>query len=110
MNGRINNVQIIEQGGVPAFAVIPYDEYLALTKLDDSEVFLPTEVVEMTLDGDSLIKAWRRYKKMSQVELAEKIGVSQAAIAQVEKADKPHKNTIKRIAAAMGLRPEHLIE
>ncbi len=77
---------------------------------NDNEVFFPTEVVEMNLGGDSLIKAWRRYKKMSQAELAQKIGVTQGAIAQVEKSDKPHKNTVKKIAQAMGLTPEHLTE
>ena len=111
MSGRINNVQIIQQGGVPAFAVIPYDEYLALTATtNEDEITFPNEVVEMNLKGDSLIKAWRKYKKMTQGDLAEKMGISQGAVSQLEKSESPHKSSIKSAAVAMGLRPEHLTE
>ncbi len=109
MIGHINNVQILQQGGVPAFAVIPYAEYLALTGDSDSITF-PNEIVEAQLKGETLIKAWRKYKKMTQTELAEKMGINQASVSQLEKSENPHQASIRSAAVAMGLRPEHLTD
>ena len=39
------DVQIISQGGKPAFAVVPYEQYLALIGHDDdAEVYIPTKL------------------------------------------------------------------
>ncbi len=112
MKGHTDNVQIIKQGGHPAFAVLPYNEYLELIGGDDDEnVYIPHDVAEMVLtDEVSLITAWRKYLKMSQLELANKMGITQGAVAQMEKVDsKPHKKTIKNVARAMGILPEQLV-
>ncbi|EGQ8054294.1 TPA: helix-turn-helix domain-containing protein [Vibrio parahaemolyticus] len=110
MKTHTDNVQIIKQGGAPAFAVLPYDEYLELIGGDDENVYIPHEVAEMVLGDDvSLITAWRKYLKMSQTELANKMGITQGAVAQMEKADsKPHQRTLKNAAKAMGILPEQL--
>ena len=104
------NVQIITQGGQPAFAVLPYAEYLALTGQQDADVYIPHEVVKLQIkNGLSLIAAWRKYKKMTQGELAKAAGISQPALSQIEKQDsKPQLATLEKIAAVMGIDTEQL--
>ncbi len=68
----LTNVQFIEQNGKPAFAVIPYDEYLKF--LPSEDVTIPHEVVGLVVKkGMSLVKAWRTHLGMTQAELAEKL-------------------------------------
>ena len=45
MKTPTNEVQIIKQGGKPAFAVVPYDQWLELISQKDKE---NTEIVEET--------------------------------------------------------------
>jgi hypothetical protein len=84
MNVPTNNVQIIRQGNKPMFAVIPYDEYLALIKGDSTDnALIPHAVVELVVKKNwNLLKAWRKHLGMSQ----------------------------KALAAAMGLKPEQLVD
>ena len=104
------NVQIIEQDGAPAFVVLPYDEYLALIGEADENVYIPHDVAEMALTEEvSLITAWRKHFNMSQSELANKMGITQGAVAQIENVNsKPQANTLKKVAQAMGIQPEQL--
>lgn len=109
-----NNVQIIEQGGKPAFAVIPWDDYQSLIEgvvPDDSDLWFPHEEVKANVRGDSLVKAWREYLGMTQAELAAKAEIKQPALTRIEKIDaNPRKSTLIRLAEAMGLTVEQLIE
>lgn len=109
-----NNVQIIEQGGKPAFAVIPWDEYQSLVERvesDESDVWFPHEVVKANVRGDSLIKAWREHLGMTQGELAAKAGIKQPALARMEKPDaNPRNSSLAKLADAMGITIEQLME
>lgn len=112
MNEHTKHQIIRDATGAPVFAVVPYDEYLDLVDRRDREVTIPHAVVKATvLDDKSLVKAWREYKKLSQKEVATRMGVSQAAYSQMEKADaKLQLKTIERIAAALDVLPEQLME
>ncbi|WP_368206043.1 helix-turn-helix domain-containing protein [Aeromonas sp. s5] len=105
-------MQIINQAGKPAFAVIPYEHYLELMvpheKRDD---FMPDEVIGLHVEhGLSLLAAWRVYKKLSQQELATRIGISQSAVAQMEKpSSKPRHATLHKVANALGIPIAYLI-
>lgn len=104
------DVQIITHSGKPAFAVVPYDQWLKLTGQNE-EVYFPHEVVGFQLQGLSLIAAWRKYKKLSQEQLADKLGISQSAMAQIESRDsKPQNKTLQRVAAALNVTVEQLQE
>lgn len=107
--------QIITQDDKPAFAVIPWDEYQYLIQNqadpEDSEVWFPNEVVKANVRGDSLIKAWREYKGMTQAELSEKAGIKQSALVRMEKPDaNPRKSSLKKLAHAMNLEVEQLMD
>lgn len=107
--------QIISQNGKPAFAVIPWNEYQALIhkqiEPDESDVWFPNEVVKANVRGESLIKAWREYFKRTQAELAAKAGMTQSALARLERSNaSPRKATLSKLAEALGISVEQLID
>lgn len=107
------DIQIIRQGGKPAFAVVPYDKWLEITGTgEDENIYIPHEVVGYQVkNGLSLIAAWRKHLKITQKELAAKTGMTQAAISQIEKSDsKPQEKTVQKIAKAMGINIEQLVD
>ena len=107
--------QIIKQNGKPAFVVIPWNEYQELLhnqiESDESDVWFPNEVVKANVRGESLIKAWREYLKLTQAELATKAGMKQSALARLESNTvNPRKSTLQKLAEAMGISVEQLID
>jgi|GEM_PF-1454573 len=90
--------------------VISYDDFLRLGQLPEEQIRYPHEVVTAhAIDGLSLLAAWRRYLNVSQVQLADKLGVSQPWIAQLEKANDTKISTLKRVADALGIQFEQLL-
>lgn len=108
---RPTNVQIIEQNGVPAFAVIPYDEYLkAFPDPDPDSAAIPHEVVGLVIKhGYNLIKAWRLHLGLTQKVVAQKAGITQAALSQMERTEQEKRTaTLEKLAHAMGLSVDQL--
>ena len=102
------DVQIIHgRDGSPAFVVLPYADWLASRDRDQSLV--PNEVVNAIFGNEwTPMRAWREHLGLTQAEVARRIGVTQAAYAQMETAAKPRRTTIKKIALALGLTVEQL--
>lgn len=116
MNG-LTKYQVIEQGGRPAFAVVPYDDFMVLLNERKPPVveggLIPHEIVERNaLNGVSLIKCWREYLGLTQAELAKKANMPQSSIARIESNSEisVRKNTLESLAAAMNLTVEQLEE
>ena len=89
--------QIIpDSEGNPLYAVIPYSEYEVLMANDDA-VALPHDVaMNIAIKEMTPLKAWRKYRQFSQADMAEKLNVTQGAVAQTEKAgNKPQLATLK---------------
>jgi DNA-binding XRE family transcriptional regulator len=106
--------QVIEKDGVPLYVLVPYDEWVATSKRikkNSAKTYLPQAVVEKTaVDGKSLVRAWREYKHMSQKDVAERLGITQAAYCQLEKSEGTMRgSTIRKIAAALDVTEEQLI-
>lgn len=96
------SAQIIENNGVPEFAVVPIADYRVLIEkaemLDDVAAFdraeaalaagedelVPAAIVDSLLANVNAVKVWREYRGMSQATLADAAGLSQAYIAQIE--------------------------
>lgn len=100
---------ILEADGKPAFVVLPYDEYIALTskpRIPEDDT-IPHEVVERMIANDwSLVRAWRDYLGLTQDQVAERLSVSQPSYARMESpkgAASLRSPTIRRIAAAFGI-------
>ena len=106
--------QIIMQDGKPAFAVIPWEEYQKLIRQspDETDVWIPHEVVKANvINRASMVRAWREYFGMTQQELARRAGMTQPALARLEKSDsKPRVGTLKKISAAMDITLEQLTD
>lgn len=103
------NVQIISgPDGKPAFAVIPYADFVACSK-NAGDTYIPHEVVAMMVDRDwTITRAWREHLGLTQEQVAERMGVTQSAYSQQESNRKIRAATRRRIAAALGIVPEQL--
>ena len=92
--------------GEPAFVVVPYHEFMR--RFAQEESLIPHTVVSATVDGASPMKAWREYLRLTQAEVAARMGVTQSAYAQIESAARPRKASIARVAAAFHITLEQL--
>ena len=95
-------VQVIERDGKPEWAVLPYDAYVQLVEesemLQDvrdydavktaikqgKEELVPGEVTFALLDGENPVKVWREYRGLTQIQFAEKVGISTPYLSQIE--------------------------
>ena len=102
------DIQILKDAkGNPAFAVIPYSEYLNLSKLRAPTI--PNAVVNKVINKDMTpTRAWREHLGLTQSEVARRLGISQSAYAQQEAKEPVRKSTRDKIAKALGIVPEQL--
>jgi len=113
--------QIIKKDGRPEWAIVPYDEYLRLKEdaemlqdvadydaaveaLEQGEELIPGEVTFAILDGESPIRVWRKYRKQTQQELADKAGISKPYLSQIETGKRAGTaDVLATIAEALGV-------
>lgn len=108
MNAPTNFQTILDESGKPAFVVVPYKEFRRMSG-GFTPGTIPNEVVNATFENEiTPCKAWREHLRLTQAEVAQRMDVSQAAYAQMESAKRPRKNTLEKIAKAMGLSIEQL--
>lgn len=107
MNARINFQTLLGLDGQPAFVVVPYAEFVRMNG-GFTPGSVPQAVVSAQVDGDSATKAWREFLHLTQAEVAQRMGISQAAYAQIETAKRPRKVTLQKVADALGLELEQL--
>jgi ribosome-binding protein aMBF1 (putative translation factor) len=106
--------QTIDYHGKPAFVLVPWEEFKRVQPLLEGDksraAGIPQEVVEAHVLRDvPMIRAWREHIGITQGELAVRMGVSQAAVAKLEKPDaKPRGTTLKKVAEALGISPVQL--
>ena len=73
-----------------------------------SETF-PIEVSEMhAVKNYSLIKAWRIFKKKTQKEIAQAMGITQGAFSQIENNATNQAKTLNRVAEVLDISVEQL--
>lgn len=106
-------IQIINgPDGKPAFVVIPYAEYMQThptARIEEEDVSVPHEVVALMLEQQMTpVRAWREYLKLTQAEVAARLGISQPSYAKQENSDSLRRSSIEKIAAALGIKVEQL--
>ena len=82
----------------------------AKARLEDGmDELIPLEVTERRLRGESALRIWREYRKLTQEQLAKKSKVSRALIAAIETQRKAGSvSTWKKLGAALGVSWEQL--
>ncbi|MDH2927059.1 helix-turn-helix domain-containing protein [Lonepinella koalarum] len=123
---------INDKQGSPLFVLLPIEEYQLLQqykaistndtsndehwqdveyiKGDNDNELIPHEVLTLMIDDDiSLLGAWRKYRNLSQSEVAKQTGLSQSAISQAErKESRPQQKTLERLSKIYQVKPEQL--
>jgi DNA-binding XRE family transcriptional regulator len=122
------NVQIITNHNIPAFAVVPFDEWQHLqARLEDLEDIsearilsgkittgedetFPDSFVERLLSGEHPLKVWREYRGFTIAALAVICNVSAPAVSQIETGRrKPSVTLRKHLAAALKCDMEEIL-
>jgi mRNA interferase RelE/StbE len=81
--------------------VIAYDSAKARMEVGEEE-FIPLELTERRLAGESPMKIWREYRGLTQEALAKKSKVSRSMIAAIEAKHKQGAvGTLKKLAGAL---------
>lgn len=68
------------------------------------EELVPAAVVDRILAGESRVRVWREHRGLTSTALAEKAGIGQAFLSQIETGKREGTvETLRRIAAALGV-------
>lgn len=95
------NIQLINgPDGHPAYVVIPYADYMR--QFEQARTLIPHEVISATVDGATPARAWREYLKLTQLEVAMKLGISQPSYARQESSERLRPQTVVKRASALG--------
>jgi len=120
----MNPRKTIEERGGKRFVLVPektYDRMIGdLDDLDDiraydrakakPQEFVPREIVDRLIAGESHIKVWREYRGKTQQQLADKVKISKPYLSQLEGGLREASiGVIKRIAAALKVDVDDLI-
>ena len=118
---ELTKIQTIYQNGVPAFVVVPFDDFIREHPQEARELLtaspripegdsIPHEVVGKVVKYEqTCLRAWREYLGLTQAEVAERVGITQAALSQMETGGKKlRKATREKLASALGINPEQL--
>jgi DNA-binding XRE family transcriptional regulator len=118
------NPQIIEKDGEPVFAVIPYAEWLQIEAMmeavEDIRLYdeararggeqFPRTVMDSILAGEHPIKVYREHRRLTQRELAERLGVAPLYLSQIETGRRRGStNLLRKIARTLSVTLDLLV-
>lgn len=70
----------------------------------------PKEVISIfSARNCSMQAAWRIYRGMTQNQVAQKLGITQASVSEFEKSLRPRQDNLERLAVLYQCRPEQLV-
>jgi len=105
----LTNYQTINGAdGKPAFVVLPYADFVKLPGAIAPGMIPNAVVGKRIMDEVSLLQAWREHLMLTQTDIAERMGITQAGYAQIEAAKRPRKTTLIKAAEALGITLEQL--
>ncbi len=121
----IDKPLILEHEGKPAYVVVRYELWQdLLDRAEDAEAAraydraktrrdqetVPIAVADALLAGEHPIRVWRRYRSMTQEQLAEAAGVRRAYITQLERGKRRGTTQVLAgVARALGIDIEDLL-
>ena len=104
---------IVYTNGQPSHVLVPIEDFDAMMKksVADGHTLVPVDVGDaVSLEGATPLKAWRNHKRLTQEEMAERMGVTRSLYAQMEKSERPRKGTLEKARAALGIKLAQLTE
>ena len=108
MNARTEFQIILGKDGKPAFVVVPFEEFEKMKSVQNAST-VPNNVANLSFDKNlTPMAAWREHLGLTQVQVASRMNITQAAYAQMERVKKPRKATLQKVADALGLTVEQL--
>ena len=117
---------ILDEAGEPAYAVIPWREFERLVpaaaeaavsdealydraKAEGGE-FFPAEIVDRLLAGERPIGVYRKYRGLTQKQLADAASINAVYLSQIETGKRAGSlKTLAAIAKALGVEPGDLM-
>lgn len=122
------NIQIIGKDGAEEYAVVPIQEWRRVCALaEDAEDLraadqavrdlavgddetVPIEIVRQLLEGEHPLLVWRRYRGLTQRELAAAAGIGTSHVSQIEAGIKTGSvHCLRRLADALNVDIDDLI-
>ena len=108
MNAPTKFQTLLGDDGKPLFVVVPYHEFQKM-RAASTHGSVPNAIVNRVFDaGLSPMAAWREHLRLTQSEVAARMGITQAAYAQIEAGKRPRKASLQKVALAMGLDVEQI--
>ena len=98
-----NYQTILGNDGNPAFVVMPYADFIKMPGVVRAGMIPNAVVSKRIMDEMSMLQAWREHLMLTQTDMAERMGISQAGYAQIESAKRPRKQTLIKAAQALGI-------
>lgn len=124
----MGKIQIIDTPEGHKLAVLPLEEFERLVELAEGaedeaaharvmervargeEEFMPIELVERMLAGESAVKVWREHRGLKVGELANAAGISHAYLSQIESGKREGSiSALRRIADALKVAVDDLV-
>jgi|SRR5579872_7241086 len=85
-------------------------EMREIEKNRDTRVYIPAALVKRMLKGEHPVRIWREFRGLSMQALADKSGVSQSYLSEIETGRKPGSvAALKAIAAALDATIDDLV-
>lgn len=82
----------------------------AAARAEAGEEYVPLELVDRIIGGESALTVWREYRELSQAELAARAGCSVSVIADMESGAAPgNPKTWRALTAALGVELEDIV-
>ena len=102
----VNNTQLT---GPEAEDIRDADRAMRELERGEDEL-IPGEMVARLLDGEPPVKVWREHRGLTQAQLAERAGVTQGAVAQIESGKRRGSvDLLRKLAAALEVDVDDLI-
>jgi DNA-binding XRE family transcriptional regulator len=98
-------VEAVEDAADSA-AIVRFEQRLAAGE----EEFVPSAMVDRILAGENLVRVWREHRGLTVAGLAEKAGITQPYLSQIETGKREGTlATMKKIAGALRVRLDDLV-
>jgi predicted transcriptional regulator len=119
------SAKFIEKRGKPTHAVIPIETYRRLLdeldelvalraydryKANPPKETIPASIVYALADGESPVRVWRKHRRLTQAQLAQRCRIAVPYLSQIETGKRQASSVVlKKLASALAVTVDDLI-